>query len=110
MASSSKNSVANASHQRLSLSCKETDHLFHRQEQKISLRGKEKGTRQKNPVPAGLGLSIRAWVRGCPPRGVSRRVVTLQINYLKRGPNSNARTEGMQNEWKLIPEDIFGEI
>jgi hypothetical protein len=37
VASSSKNSVANASHQRLSLSCKETGHSFNRQRQRQHL-------------------------------------------------------------------------
>ena len=37
VASSSKNSVATASHQRLSLSCKETGHSFNRQRQRQHL-------------------------------------------------------------------------
>jgi len=55
VASSSKNSVANASHQRLSLSCKETDHLFSRQERKIAQRGAEKGKKAEKPSHRWLG-------------------------------------------------------
>lgn len=70
VASSSKNSVAKASHQRLSLSCKETDCLLNRQEWEISQRGKkkkkenpEKRIKKGNPVTRadGCGCSRKRW-------------------------------------------------